>query len=58
MKPDFFSVRTKRGQLADSEERFSDFDKQCIGLLSLTTPLSEPGHAMGVDINLFVPCVV
>ena len=26
------------GQLVDSEERFGDFDKKCIGLLSLTTP--------------------
>ncbi len=34
----FFFQRTPNGQLADCEEIFTEFDKKCIGLESLTAP--------------------
>ncbi len=35
-----FSVHTQNGTIADREEKFSEFDKKCIGLESYTAPLT------------------
>jgi len=37
---DFFSAHTQNRQLVDREQIFTEFDKKCIGLESLTRPLS------------------
>lgn len=36
----FFSAHTQNRQLVDREQIFTEFDKKCIGLESLTRPLS------------------
>lgn len=37
-----FSAPTQNGQLVDCEEIFAEFDRKCIGLESITAPLSLP----------------
>ncbi len=36
-----FSAHTQNGKLADCEETFSEFDKNCFGLESYSTPLNR-----------------
>ena len=37
----FFQACSQKWQLADGEEKYSDFDKKCVRLWSLTMPLTQ-----------------
>ncbi len=51
----FFSARTHNGQLADREETFTEFDKKCIGLESLTAPLKSSSTQKCVSLIVTSP---
>ncbi len=40
----FFSARTQNGKLADREEIFSEFDKNCFGFESQAAPLNKASN--------------